>query len=211
MAISDREISNAKGGDKPYRLFDGDGMYIEVYPNGAKYWRLKYRFAGKEKRLALGVYPDVTLKKARSRCEAARCMLREDVDPSEHKKIARASRFAATANSFESVALEWLLKQKPIFAASHWTRLDTLLRRDLFPWLGSRPIKSITPPELLASLRRVEARGALETTKRARTVAGQVFRFAVATGRADRDPTPDLRGAFMRAPKHHRAAITEPC
>ena len=210
MGLSDKAASNAKAGPKKYRLFDGDGLYLEVSNRGGKYWRLKYRFSGKEKCLALGIYPRVGLKLARTRSDDARRLLTGGIDPGEHKKIARAAGVDAAANSFEAVALEWLIKQKPIWAESHWTKIEAMLRRDLFPWLGSRPITAITPPELLAALRRIEARGALDTTKRARIVAGQVFRFAVATGRAERDITPDLRGAIAPSVKKHLAAIIEP-
>jgi integrase len=210
MPLSDKSAANAKPAVKPYRLFDGKGLYLEVSPSAAKYWRVKYRFGGKEKRLALGVYPEVSLKKARERCEDARRMLQDGVDPGEHKRIARATRTEASANSFEAIALEWLEKQKPTWATIHWTKIGALLKRDLFPWLGSRPISAISPPELLTALRRIEARGALDTTKRARIVAGQVFRYAVATGHAQRDPTPELRGAIAPTVKKHLAAITEP-
>jgi integrase len=210
MSLSDKTVSNAKIRPNRYRLFDRDGLYLEVSARGGKYWRLKYRFKGKEKCLALGVYPRVGLKLARSRADEARRLLTDGVDPGEQKKIARAAGADAAANSFAAIALEWLLKQKPTWAASHWVKIEAMLKRDLFPWLGSRPITAITPPELLAALRRIEARGAIDTTKRARIVAGQVFRFAVATGRAERDITPDLRGAIAPPVKKHLAAIIEP-
>jgi integrase len=210
MSLSDKSVSNAKPAVKPYRLFDGGGLYLEVATNAGKYWRVKYRFGGKEKCLAVGSYPTVTLKGARSRCAEARRLLSEGIDPGEHKKLARAARVDAAGNGFGAIATEWLAQQKPTWASSHWTKIDAMLRRDLFPWLGSRPISAITPPELLAALRRIEARGAVDTTKRARIVAGQVFRYAVATGRAERDPTPDLRGAIAPTVKQHLAAITDP-
>jgi hypothetical protein len=210
MALSDRAVDAAKSAEKPYRIFDANGLYPEVSTGASKYWRMKYRYAGKEKRLAFGVYPIVTLKMARSRRDEARRMLSEGVDPGEYKKIARASQIAMAENSFESVALEWLLRQKPMWAYSHWSKIDALLKRDLFPWLGSRPIALITPVELLASSRRIEKRGAMETTKRARIVASQVFRYGVATGRVERDIAPDLRGAIAPAVKKHLAAITDP-
>jgi integrase len=210
MALSDKAVTNAKAGAKNYRLFDGDGLYLEVSTSAAKYWRLKYRFDGKEKCLALGVYSHVSLKMARDRCREARRLLATGIDPSEHKKIARAARVDTAANTFEAVALEWLLQKKPIWASSHWVKIEAMLKRDLFPWLGSRPIAAITAAELLAVLRRIEARGAIDTTQRARIVAGQAFRFAVATGRAPRDITPDLRGAVAPPVKTHLAAIIEP-
>lgn len=210
MSLSDRAVSNAKGGPRKYRLFDGGGLYLEVSPKAGKYWRLKYRFAAKEKCLALGVYPAVSIKMARTRSDDARRLLAGGIDPGEAKKIARAAGVDAAANSFAAVALEWLAQQKPTWAASHWTKIDSMLKRDLLPWLGSRPISSIRPPELLAALRRIESRGAVDTTKRARIVAGQVFRYGVATGRAERDPTPDLRGAIAPTVKKHLAAIVDP-
>ena len=210
MHLSDKAVTNAKPSATKYRLFDGGGLYLEVAPSAGKYWRLKYRFGGKEKCLALGVYPTVGLRRARTGAEEARRLLSEGVDPGAYRKIARASQVTAAANSFEAVALEWLLQQKAVWSASHWTKIEALLKRDLFPWMGSRPIAAITPPELLGALRRIEARGAIDTTKRARIVAGQVFRFGVATGRTSRDPTPDLRGAITPAAKTHLAAIVEP-
>lgn len=159
MALSDKAVTNAKAGAKNYRLFDGDGLYLEVSTSAAKYWRLKYRFDGKEKCLALGVYSHVSLKMARDRCREARRLLATGIDPSEHKKIARAARVDTAANTFEAVALEWLLQKKPIWASSHWVKIEAMLKRDLFPWLGSRPIAAITAAELLAVLRRIEARG----------------------------------------------------
>ena len=158
MALSGKTAAHAKAAPKPYRLFDGDGLYLEISPTSAKYWRLKYRFDGKEKRLALGVYPEVGLKIARGHSEEARKLLRNGVDPGEHRKVARANRLSSAANSFESVALEWLLRKMPVWAACHWTRVAALLKRDLYPWIGSRAIGAITPPELLASLRRIESR-----------------------------------------------------
>ncbi|MGB8694566.1 MAG: integrase arm-type DNA-binding domain-containing protein [Steroidobacteraceae bacterium] len=210
MSLTDKSASNAKPAAKPYRLFDGDGLYLEVSTTAAKYWRMKYRIGGKEKRLALGVYPEISLKAARGRCQDARRLLMDGIDPSEHKRIARASRAGAAENSFEVVALEWLAKKKPIWASSHWTKIGAMLKRDLFPWLGARPVGAITPPELLSALRRIEARGAVDTTKRARIVAGQVFRYAVAAGHAQRDPTPELRGAIAPTVKMHLAAIVDP-
>ncbi|HEX4050646.1 MAG TPA: integrase arm-type DNA-binding domain-containing protein [Steroidobacteraceae bacterium] len=210
MALSDKTVINAKAQPKRYRLFDGNGLYLEVSATSGKYWRMKYRFNGKEKCLAFGVYPTVSLKMARGRCGDAHRLLSEGIDPAEHKKLVRASRLTAAANSFEALALEWLTRQKPLWAESHWAKIEAMLKRDLFPWLGPRPITAITPPELLTVLRRIEARGAVDTTQRARIVFGQVLRYAVATGRAERDITPELRGAIAPTVKKHLAAITEP-
>jgi integrase len=210
MPLTDTAVRAVQPGSKTIKLFDERALYLQVAPSGGKWWRFNYRFGGKYKTLALGVYPDVSLKMARERRDAARRLLAEGADPGENRKAQKAARAGSAANSFEVLALEWLEKQKPTWAASHWTKIGAMLKRDLFPWLGSRPIAAITPPELLSALRRIEARGAVDTTKRARIVAGQVFRYAVATGHAQRDPTPELRGAIAPTVKKHLAAITEP-
>ena len=210
MTLTEKVVANAKPGTKLYRLFDGNGLYLELLPAGGKYWRMKYQFAGKERRLALGVYPIVTLKAARDRSIDARRLVANGVDPGEQKRLAKAARIAATGDTLEPIALQWLIKQKPLWAASHWDKIRLMLERDIYPWLGKRPIRAILPLELLAVLRRVEGRGALDTTKRVRIVLGQVFRYAVANGLADRDPTPDLKGAIASVPKSHLASITDP-
>jgi len=209
-ALSDKSVAAARPGPKPYKLFDGGGLYVEVSPSGGKYWRLKYRIGPKERRAALGVYPEISLKVARDRAIDAKRQLSSGLDPGEQKRIARALGVNPESESFGALAVEWLSQQRATWSASHWTKVEAMLKRDLLPWLGARPIASITPPELLTVLRRIEARGAVDTTKRARIVAGQVFRFGVATGKASRDPTPDLKGAIAPTVKHHLAAITEP-
>lgn len=210
MKLSDTAARKAKPEEKPYKMADGGGMYLEVMPNGSKYWRMKYRFNGKEKRLALGVYPDVPLTLARDRRDAARKQLAQDIDPGEHKKATKAAKADRAANSFEIIAREWFAKHSPNWAASHADKIMRRLERDLFPWVGSRPIADITAQELLSALRRIEARGAVETAHRAMQNCGQVFRYAIATGRAQRDPTPDLKGALPPVKETHLAAITEP-
>jgi len=208
--LSDVAVKNAVPKDKPYKIADGGGLYLEVMPNGSRYWRLKYRFGGKEKRLALGVYPTVTLKAARKNARDARDKLSEGIDPGELKRQEKLARSVGAANSFQAVALEWYEKQKPRWSESHIIRLQGVFKNNLFPWLGHRPISEITPPELLAVLRRTESKGLLETAKRSKQIAGQVFRYAVATGRAERDPTPDLKGALATPIVTHHAAITDP-
>ena len=181
---------------------------MEVSPAGGKWWRWKYRFGGKEKRLSLGVYPEVSLKAARERREASRKQLAAGIDPGEARKAEKLSR--AGAESFEAVAREWHAKFSPGWVASHGDRILRRLEKDVFPWLGKRPVAEIKAPELLAVLRRIESRGALETAHRAMQNSGQVFRYAVATGRAERDPTGDLRGALPPSKEKHHASIVEP-
>ena len=204
MKLNDTTIRNAKPREKAYKLSDGRGMYLQVPPRGNKRWRLKYRYGGKEKSISLGVYPDVSLKDARDNCAAARKLLARGVDPS----AARQAEKHAEVESFESIALEWYGKFSQTWAESHATTVKRRLERDLFPLLGCRPVAEITAPELLKALRRVENRGALETAHRGRNICGQVFRYAIATGRAERDPAADLRGALPPVKKGHHASIT---
>ncbi|MHB0973339.1 MAG: tyrosine-type recombinase/integrase [Thiobacillus sp.] len=210
MALSDVAIRTAKPGTKPVRMFDGGGLYLEVTPSGGKLWRLKYRFGGKEKLLSLGKYPDVGLKDARERRDEARKLLANEVDPGENRKQQKAAKAERAANSFEAVAREWIAKNTPTWAPTHTSKIVRRLEMYVFPWLGGRPIAEITAPELLAMARRIEGKGALETAHRALQNCGQVFRYAVATGRAERDPTGDLRGALQPVKSSHMAAITEP-
>lgn len=211
MPLTDTAIRNAKPAEKARKLFDGGGLYLEVAPSGGKWWRLKYRFAGKEKRLSLGVYPDVSLKDARDRRDEARKLLANEIDPSENRKAKRAAKVERATNSFEVVAREWFTKHEPNWSANHANRIIRRLERDIFPWVGGKAIADITAAQLLEAIRRIEQRGALETAHRALANCGQVFRYAVATGRADRDPSGDLRGALPPVKsKKHFAAVTEP-
>jgi integrase len=210
MPLTDAAIRNAKPGDKPKKLFDGRGLYLEVAPSGGKWWRLKYRFGSKEKRLSLGVYPEVSLKDARERRDEARKLLTNEIDPSENRKAKKAARENRAANSFEIVAREWLAKHSPNWSASHGDRIIRRLERDIFPWLGGRPVADITAPQLPEVIRRIEQWGALKTAHRALSSCGQVFRYAVATGRAERDPSGDLRGALPPVKSQHFAAAIEP-
>jgi integrase len=210
MPLTSTAIRNAQPDEKPVKLFDERGLYLEVSPTGGKWWRLKYRFDGKEKRLSLGVYPDVGLKDARDRRDAARKLLADGIDPSENRKAQKSARAERAANSFEVVAREWFAKYSETWAASHRDRILRLFERDIFPWLGGQPIADITAPELLTVVRRIENRGALDTTHRALGNCGQVFRYAVATGRTTTDPTGSLRGALPPAKGEHFAATTDP-
>lgn len=209
MPLSSPAVRNAKLEDKPYKLADEKGMYLLVTQTG-KYWRFNYRFRGKQKTLALGVYPDVTLANARTKRDEARRLLANDVDPGTLNKLARRAAKAIVENSFEFVAREWHAKHAPNWAASHGDKVIRRLELDVFPWLGSRPINEITAPELLTVLRRIESRGALDTAHRAHQNCGQVFRYAVATGRAERDPSGDLRGALPPVKQAHYSSITDP-
>ncbi|QCP47858.1 DUF4102 domain-containing protein [Trinickia violacea] len=210
MALTDLKVRNTKPTDKQQKLFDERGLYLLVTPAGGKWWRLKYRFGGKEKSLSMGVFPDVTLKEARERRDAARKLLANGVDPGIERKVRRAGAAERAANSFEAVAREWFAKYKPGWAKSHADKIMGRLEKDVFPWLGGRPIAEIAAPEVLAVLRRVEARGALDTAHRVHQNCGQVFRYAIATGRAARDVSADLRGALPAASHTHFPSVTEP-
>lgn len=210
MALTDAAIRNAKPADKPIKLFDGGGLFLHITPAGQRYWRLKYRFAGKEKLLAIGVYPEVGLREARDRREEAKRLLGEGVDPSVERKVRKVATVERAANSFEAVAREWHTKYAPGWSESNSKKVLARLENDVFPWLGGRPIAEVKAPELLAVCRRVESRGALDTAHRVLQTCGQIFRYAVATGRAERDPSGDLRGALPPAKGKHYAAPTDP-
>jgi integrase len=208
MPLTNTAIRNAKPGDKTIKLYDEHGLYMELSPNGGKWWRLKYRYSGKEKRLSLGVYPDVSLKDARDRRDEARKLLASEIDPSEHRKAQKLAK--GEGNSFEAVAREWFAKYSTNWTADHGGRIIRRLERNVFPWIGDKAIAGVTAPELLAVIQRIEKRGALETAHRALGNCGQVFRYAIATGRAERDPSGDLRDALPPAKGEHFAAVTEP-
>ena len=210
MPLTDTSIRNAKPGAKAVRMFDGGGMYLEVSPAGGKLWRMKYRFGGKEKRMAFGAYPDVGLKNAREKRDAARKLLADGIDPGEVKKAVKSSRVLRDSNSFEVIAREWFQKNRDAWAPSHSDKIITRLENDVFPWLGGKAIAEITAPDVLAALRRIEGRGTLDTAHRASGNCSQVFRYAIATGRATRDPVPDLRGALPPARGENFPSITDP-
>lgn len=208
MPLTDTAIHKTKPKEKTYKLYDERGLYLEVSPSGGKWWRLKYRFNGKEKRLSLGVYSDVSLKDARDRRDDARKLIANGIDPSENRKAQKIAN--GGGNCFEVVAREWYAKRSPNWSADHGGRIIRRLERDVFPWIGDKSISNVTAPILLAVIQRIEKRGALETAHRALGNCGQVFRYAVATGRAERDPSGDLRGALSPAKGEHFAAVTEP-
>lgn len=211
MALTDTFIrqvkhSGASAGDK---YADGQGLYLLVKAAG-KYWRMDYRYAGKRKTLALGVYPEVTLAKARQRRDKAREQLADDIDPSQAKRDEKQTNALTTAQTFEAVAWQWLKKTAANRAASTQEKVTTWLQKDVFPSIGGKPISIIGPRDVLAAVQKMEARGAIDSAHRVKQICGQVFRFAVATGLAERDVTADLRGALSAVPRANYAAITEP-
>ena len=210
MSLTDKSIRTARHSDKAVRLFDGGGLYLEFAPKGGKWWRLKYRFGGKEKRFSLGVYPHVTLKQARERRDEAKKLLANGIDPSVQRKASNAAVTERAANSFEAIAREWFASFSRKWVKGHSDKVLRRLEHNVFPYLGARPIAEITTPELLVVLRKVEGRGAIETAHRTKQNCSQVFRYAVATGRAERDPTVELRGALTPVRERHHPTITDP-
>lgn len=199
MALTELEIRSARATEKPIKLFDGDGLYLFVQPSGGRWWRFKYRFHGKERELSLGVYPEVSLKLARTRREDARRAVAQGIDPSAERKAAKEARQV----TFELVAEEWLALQAKKLAPVTYDKARWMLSTFVYPRLGSRPISKITAPELLGALRLIEARGTHETAHRTKQRVGQVFRYAIATGRAERDVSMDLRGALAPIVSKH--------
>lgn len=210
MPLTDTAIRTAKANARTQRFFDSGGLYLEIAPTGGKWWRFKYRFEGKEKRISFGVYPEVGLKRAREKRDEARALLADGIDPGENRKAVKAAKIERASNSFEVIAREWFDKNKPTWAPSHADKIIARLENDVFPWLGGKAIADITAPDVLAVLRRIEGRGTLDTAHRASGNCSQVFRYAIATGRALRDPVPDLRGALPPVVKTNFAALTNP-
>ena len=205
--LTDTAIRTAKPKEKPYKLADEKGLYLLVNQTG-KYWRLKYRFVGKEKLLALGVYPETSLKEARSKRDEARKTLSDGKDPCLVKRQAKQAAKSAAENSFESIAREWIGQQSERWTADHSARVLLSLEQDAFPTLGSRPVNDIDTPELLEVLRAIERRGALETAARVMQRCGAVFRYAIRTHRAKHNPAGDLRGVLKTRKVEHRAALS---
>lgn len=210
MPLSDTAIRTAKPADKPYKLSDDKGLFLLIQPNGSKYWRQKYRFGGKEKLLSFGTYPDVSLKVARAKRDEARSLLANDVDPGENKKAAKAAKSERAANSFEVICREWLEQRKDTVEPAQTAKTLARMENDVFPWIGGKAITEITAPDVLSVMRRMDERGARYTAHRVRSEVSRAFRYAIATGRAERDPCPDLRGAIPPAKESHFAAITDP-
>jgi integrase len=203
MALTDIRVRNAKATTKAYKLSDGGGLYLLVTSTGARYWRMDYRFAGKRRTLAVGVYPLVTLSDARARREAARTLLANDIDPSLSKRAAKRTLKLANDNSFRAVAREWIENQRLRLAPRYRALILARLEADIFPEIGSRPVADIDALELLQAIRKVEKRGVLETARRLRQTCGQIFRYAVVTGRAKHDPSANLRGALQSPGRVH--------
>ena len=210
MPLSNTAILNAKPSKKTYALTDERGLSIQIQPSGGKWWRFRYRFLGKAKMISLGIYPDVGLKDARERRDAARKLLADGIDPGENRKVQKAAKVERAENSFEVIAREWFAKHCDTWAASHADKIIARLENDVFPWLGGKAIAEITAPDVLSVLRRIEGRGTLDTAHRAKGNISQVMRYAIATGKAERDPCPDLRGALPPLTHENFASITEP-
>lgn len=208
-SLSDANVRNAKPRDKSYKISDGEGLFLFVMPSGGKYWRLKYYFAGKEKLLALGVYPKVTLAEARERRAQAQKVIAAGNDPGETKKEAKRLTVLKASNSFEDVAREWLEKRSHEWTPSSTKTRRIRLEKHILPKLGPRPIADITAPDVLDMLRVVEERGTLNTARRLMQMCGQIFMYAIATGRAERNPVPDLRGALATVATKHYSFLTE--
>jgi integrase len=209
MALTDVAVRKIQPAAKPFKLFDTGGMFLLVTPAGGKLWRFKYRIDGREKLLSLGPYPEVSLKAARLKRDDARRDLANRVDPSRARKAAKSERMDRAANSFKTVGLEWYRKNESGWVPNHAVRVKRLLERDIFPLLGDQPVTEISAPELLKVLRRIESRNAVDTAHRARGYCGEVFRYAIAAGLAERDPAADLREALTTATGSHFAAVLD--
>ncbi|HHA2834352.1 MULTISPECIES: tyrosine-type recombinase/integrase [Stenotrophomonas] len=208
--LTDTAIRKAKPGPKPTKLRDGGGLYVQLNPDGSRWWRWDYRrpVIGKRNTLSLGTYPEVSLADARGRQAEARRLLASGIDPGEHRKAAKVAGVEKAANSFEVVTREWLGKQK--WVESYRCKVVAWMDNDVFPWIGGRPVAELAAPDFLRVARRIEERGAIESAHRIMQNCGQVMRYAVATGRADRNPVADLRGALAPPMERHHAAITDP-
>jgi len=215
MALTDTKVKNAKPGEKQFKLFDGDGLFLLVVPTGkskgGKRWRFKYRFNGKEKLLALGTYPEISLADARTRRDDARKLIAKGIDPGEVKKAAKTEQAERLANTFRKLALEWYERQADILAEKTRKMIMSRLERDVFPVVGDTPLSDLTPRSILEGvLRPIEDRGSIELAHRVRGVISQVLRYGVACGLCERDSTVDLRGALKPVQRKHLPAITDP-
>jgi hypothetical protein len=196
MPLTEIAIKALKPVTTARKIADDKGLYLEVMPTGSKYWRFKYRFAGKEKRLAIGVYPEISLKEAREKRDDAKRLIRDGIDPSAKKQEIKQILALNHENNFKALAVEWLEKEKSKWTAKHAATTLKRMENNLFPALGSRPIKEITPAELLTVLKKIEERGAIDVAHRTQQTVGQIYRYDIITGRADRDIAADLRGAL---------------
>jgi integrase len=209
--LTDMRVKNAKPKDRPYKLADGGGMYLEITPSGSKLWRMKFmQSSGKESRLSFGAYPEVSLTQARAARAAARQLKAADVDPGQAKRDVKLAQAAAALDSFESTARAWLIKTAAERAETTQAKNTRWLEKNIFPEIGAMPISTIKPRDVLRALQKVEARGAIESAHKIKQLCGKVFRFAVASGLAERDVTADLRDALAAVPETHYPAITKP-
>ena len=206
MALTNIKVKNAKPGDKDFKLFDEKGLFLLIKKSGSKYWRFKYRINKSEKLLALGVYPEVSLKDARDKRDEARKQISDGIDPSITRKFEKAG---STENTFQAVAEEFLEAYSFKWSPSHKKHIKECYERDVYPWIGSRSVKDLSAVEVLITLRRIVDRGALETAARTKQFIGQAIRYGIATGRAERDVTQDLRGALPSPARGHYNAITD--
>jgi len=208
MALTNTAAKSAKPRDKQWKLSDSGGLYLLIHPNGSKYWRLKYRYQGKEKTLALGVYPDISIAEAREKRDTAKAILRDGNDPSvirkQKKRIARIN----SENNFEAVARDWFEQQENVWSEGHTDRVIKSLEQDVFPVIGYRPINELSPPDILEVVRKVESRDALDVAGRILQRCNAIFRYAVQTGRAQLNPASELKGVLKTRKVEHRAAIT---
>jgi integrase len=196
MALTDVKVRSAKPTNKPYKLTDGEGMHLMVHPNGSKYWRLQYRFDGKQKMLALGIYPEISLSEARQRRDEAKRQVANAIDPSEQKKVEKQARKATVENTFKAIALEWHEYKRPNWSKGYAEDIIEAFENDIFPDIGKRPIAEIKPLEILSSLRKLEKRGVLDKLRKIRQACNQVFRYAIVTGRAETNPASGLASAL---------------
>lgn len=208
MALTAVGINAAKGRDKPYKLTDGDGLYLTIMPNGSRYWRMNYRHLGKQKTLSFGVWPETGLAEARKQRDDARKLLARGEDSGERIKLDRIAATVAAANSFQAVTDEWLLKMERENRSAATMKKLRWLTEFINASIGKRPIAAVTAQELLVMLRKMESKGRYETAKRLRSTCSQIFRYAIATARAERDVAADLRGALIAPQPVHRPAIT---
>jgi len=207
MPLSETSVRMAKPREKTYRLADANGLYVEVAPNGSRYWRLKYRFEGKEKRLALGVYPVVSLAKAREDAREARLLLNDGIDPCERKKERVREAKLTAVNSFEAVAREWHEVMRPKWTPHHAKNVIESLEQDIFPAIGRRPIVELKAPEVLDALRKIERRGAIDIAQRVRQRCGAVFAYAIGTGLSQTNPVTAMKGVFLTRRKEPRKML----
>lgn len=208
MTLNARQVETAKPRDKAYKLADGGGLYLMVNTNGSKYWRMKYRFAGKEKKLSFGTYPDISLAEARTKRDEARKVLANDKDPGEVKKATQLAKKLSVTNTFEAIALEWYSAKVSGWSKSYADYVKRAFKNNVFPYLGSQPVNEIKPLELLSVLQRMEKRGAPELASKVRQRCSEVFRYAIVTGRAEYNPAADLGSALQGHEKKHYPFLT---